>query len=134
MYDFYKNIAETNNWIFEYSRADYQSLYDEIITGGTVHLFVDPITIDSNFSDSGNETKLFSGKFLMLLSSDVDETYSDKYTDYIKPLIDNNLQNLKDELICSEFEINKFQVTEVINLFDFNLDGVLVNYNITQLP
>jgi hypothetical protein len=130
MYEFLNNIALLNDWVFEYSRADYQNLYDEM-DNGKIHLFVDPIVIDSSFSDSGNETKTYSGKFMLLLSSDVDEDYSTKYNTYIKPLIDNGMQSIKDVLLCSEFQINKLQVVEVINLFDYNLDGVLVNYSVT---
>lgn len=132
MYDFFKDAATTNGWAFEYGRSDYQNLYNEEVSGGTVHLFVDPITIDSRFSDAGNESQTYSGKFMMLLSSDVDEHYEDKYNDYIKPLINSSIQTLKDELICSEMEINKFQLIEVINLLDFNFDGVLVSYSISN--
>ena len=130
MYDFLKNIALVSDWSFEYSRADYQNLFDEM-DNNKIHLFVDPIVIDSNFSDSGNETKTYSGKFMLLLSSDVDEDYSSKYSTYIKPLIDNSTQIIKADLLCGEYQINKFQTIEVINLFDNNLDGVLVNYSVT---
>lgn len=132
MYDFFKDAAESNGWVFEYGRSDYQNLYNQEISGGTVHLFVDPIVIDSSFSDAGNESQTYSGKFMMLLSSDVDEQYQDKYNDYIKPLINTSLQNFKDELVCGEMTINKFQMMEVINLFDYNLDGVLVTYSISN--
>lgn len=131
MYDFLKQLAENNDWIFEYSRTDYQNLFSEMQID-KVHLFVDPITIDSQFSDSGNEVKTFSGKLMLLLSSNIDESYSDKYTSYIKPLIDESNQILKDVLTCSDYTINKFQSVEVINLFDQNLDGILINYSITE--
>jgi len=130
MYEFLNNIALLNDWVFEYSRSDYQNLFDEM-DNNKIHLFIDPIIIDSAFSDSGNETKTYSGKFMLLLSSDVDEDYSTKYSTYIKPLIDNGTQIIKDDLMCTEFQINKFQTVEVINLFDKNLDGILINYSIT---
>lgn len=128
VYKFLKNVAANAEWGFEYSRQDYQNLFDEI-ENNKPYLFVDPITIDSKFSDSGNEKKTYSGKFMLLLSSDVDESYSDKYNDYIKPLLDTNLQILKDELACTDYQIQYFRTLEVINLFDQNLDGVLVNYS-----
>ncbi|MCG2611514.1 hypothetical protein LZZ90_08335 [Flavobacterium sp. SM15] len=131
MYDFFKNIAETNGWVFEYGRKDYQNLYNEDVSGGTIHLFVDPIVIDSSFSNTGNETKSYSGRFMMILSSDVDEMYDDKFNDYIKPLFNGALQTIKDTLVCDDYDINKFQTLEVINLLDFNLDGVLVNYSLS---
>jgi hypothetical protein len=130
VYEFFKNIAEFNGFAFEYSRSDYQNLYDEMTTD-IIHLFVDPIIIDSTFSDSGHETKTYSGKFMLLVSSDIDEDYKQKYLDNIKPIIDSAIQVVKDDLRCADYDISKFQTLEVINLFDFNLDGVLVNYNVT---
>lgn len=128
MYDFLKDLATTNDWVFEYSRTDYQNLFSELQID-KVHLFVDPITIDSTFSDTGFETKSYSGKMMLLLSSDVDEAYENKYQDYIKPLLTTTLNTVKSSLVC-EATINKFQSTEVINLFDQNLDGLLITYNI----
>jgi len=127
MFNFLKNIATENNWKFEYSRADYQNLVDEI-EKNEIALFVDPIQIDSKFSDSGNETKTFTGKLMLLFSSDVDESYSDKYNDYLKPLLDDNLEIIKERFACSDYQIIMFRTVEVVNLFDHNLDGVLVNY------
>jgi hypothetical protein len=130
MYEFLKDLASDNDWVFEYSRTDYQNLMNELQME-KVHLFVDPITIDSSFSESGFETKSYSGKMMLLLSSDVDESYQDKYQDYIKPLLTTTLQTLKGSLVCTDATFNKFQSTEVINLFDENLDGLLINYNIS---
>jgi len=129
MYEILKQIAEDNEWVFDYSRADYQNLYDEM-TIDKIHLFVDPITTASTFSQSGNESKSCYGKFMILVSSDIDEDYQQKYNNNIKPLIDDSLQILKDTLNCQELLINKFETLEVINLFDFNLDGLLINYNV----
>ena len=131
MYDLLRELALQNEWVFEYSRKDYQNLYDEMTTD-KVHLFVDPITIDSTFTDSGNETKSYSGKLMLLMSSDVDEGYGEKFKSYIRPLMTGALLLLKDELACSEFTINRFQSIEVINLFDFNLDGLLITYSISD--
>jgi hypothetical protein len=130
MYDFLQTLAADNDWFFEYSRTDYQNLYDGM-EYNKVHLFVDPITIDSKFSDSGFEIKTFSGKLMILLSSNVDESYTDKYNTYIKPIMEQSVEAFKSSLNCSDFIINKFQSTEIINLFDVNLDGLIINYNIT---
>lgn len=132
MYDFYKNIARENNWGFEYSRPDYQNLYDDV-ENDKVYLFLDPITTDSKFSDSGNETKSYSGKLMLLMSSDVDEEYSDKYIKYIKPLFEDARNILIDGFACSDFEINLFKTLEVINLFDQNMDGLMITYSVTDV-
>ena len=131
IYDFLKNMATVNNWYFEYSRSDYQNLYDGMEIN-KIHLFADPITIDSVFTDSGNEIKTYTGKIMLLVSSDVDETYKTKYESHIKPLILSSTAIIKQSILCDDtIEINKFQTVEVINLFDVNLDGVLINYSIT---
>jgi hypothetical protein len=129
MYDLLKSLAQDNDWFFEYSRTDYQNLYDGM-EKDKIHLFVDPIIIDSKFSDSGNETKTYSGKIMLLISSDVGSDYTTKYN-AIQPLMDGALQFLKAAFICSEYTFNKFQTIEVINLFDVNLDGLLITYNVT---
>lgn len=131
LYDFLKNVATANNWYFEYSRSDYQNLYDGMEIS-KIHLFADPITIDTVFTDSGNEIKTYTGKVMLLVSSDVDETYKTKYESHIKPLITNSTQIIKQSILCEDtIEINKFQTIEIINLFDVNLDGVLINYSFT---
>jgi len=132
MHDFFKNIAIENTWIFEYGRQDYLNLHD--IEEGKVHLMVEPITSDSSFSDAGNETLTYSGNLFLVKSSDVDEEYSDKYEQYIKPLFNDMRTVLTSAFTCSStFELKAFKSTEVINLFDQNCDGLLINYTAKQL-
>jgi hypothetical protein len=132
MYDFFKNIAETSGWGFTYGRPDYNNLKRDI-EDDKHYLFVDPVELTSSFSDVGNETVSYSGRFMLLLSSDVDDMYEDKYNDYIKPINDISLQLIKDELACSNYQINLFKVLEMINEYDQNFDGVLVNYSFTYI-
>ena len=131
MYEFFKNIAEENDWHFEYSREDYQNLSE--LEVGQIGLYVDPIITESKFSSAGNESLTFSGRFMILMNSDVDESYIDKYNNYIEPLKQNQLQLLKDEISCSNYEIKSWKTLEVINYFDSNVDGVLINYNISLI-
>jgi hypothetical protein len=51
-----------------------------------VHLFM-TITTDTTFTDSGYENETYTGKMMLLVSSNIDETYADKYADYIQPLM-----------------------------------------------
>lgn len=132
MHDFLKNIAEENDWQFEYARQDYLNLYNDV-ESGKVYMMVEPITSDSSFSDAGNETLTYSGKLFLVMSSDVDEEYSDKYEQYIKPLFSNVRNLLIGAFACSNYDLKVFKTTEVINLFDQNLDGLLINYSATQI-
>lgn len=130
MYEILNQIAINNDYIFMYARQDFQNLYDDMTTD-KVHLFVDPITQDTSFSDSGTETNTYSGKFMLLVSSDIDEDYKQKYISNIKPLMSGATKSIKNELVCAEATINKFTQVEVINLFDINLDGLLITYSIS---
>lgn len=130
MKEFLKNIADDNGWYFQYSRIDYTNLYDGM-SADTVHLFVEPITVDSTFTDSGNEIITYMVKMSLLMQSNVDETYEDKYDSYIKPLMEDALQTIKDEFRCSNFEIRKFNSTETINTLNQNLDGLWITFSAT---
>lgn len=134
MYDKLKSIAETNNWVFTYARKDYSNLYDEDIDVNIPHLFVDPIELDEIFDEYNNvESTNYNGSFMLLLSSDIDEEdYNSRYQKYIKPIINTSLQSIKDELQCEEITIQSWRVVEVIDVFDFNLDGVLVTFSINE--
>lgn len=134
MYNLLKDIATNNNWFFEYSRSDYQNLYDGMEIK-KVHLFVDPITTHSTFNTMGTETKTYTGKFMLLVSSDIDEDYQRKYLKHIKPMLDIQYQKILDSLRCEQMiEIEQISAIDIINLFDVNLDGVLINYKIKQYP
>jgi hypothetical protein len=73
-----------------------------------------PITTDTTFTDSGYENETYTGKMMLLVSSNIDETYAD--ADYIQPLMAGALATMKQTFICSDYDILKFQTTEVINL------------------
>ncbi len=60
------------------------------------------------------------------------DTYKEKYIEHIQPLMNGSLSIIKQTLICSDFEVMKFSSVEVINLFDTNLDGVLITYSVKQ--
>lgn len=134
MKDYFQNLAEEQGWFFEYSREDYQNLVEVPLNGKpSVALFVDPIIEDSKFSEIGNETKTYSGKLLLLVNSDVDESYQDKSENHIEVLKTEYLQNLKNDLACSNYQVNSFRTQEIINLFDQNFDGLLVTYSCTLI-
>lgn len=131
MYELLKTIAQDNDWIFDYGRKDYLNLNDDMETD-KIYLFAEPIEISSKFSDSGNEQKTYSGKLMILVSSDLDETYLQKYENHIQPLIQNAGDILKNAMVCDEYEILNFKSMEVINLFDYNVDGVLITYSVNE--
>lgn len=131
--DVLKNYALGSGWKFVYARRDYQNLIGatdfvaDAIEGfgiGESALILDPVNRKS--TESGIEC---SGNFLVLTKSDLDDDYESRFDKYIKPLIHLLLIELKNSLVCN-FDVNTWNSTEVINMFDWNADGLLISYSV----
>lgn len=134
MYDLLKAIATANSYNFVYGRSDFQNLADDMDTG-LVYIFLDPVATDKVYDDFNRvEAKTYSGAFTLLVSSDIDKgDYEQRYIDEIKPLIDGALVVIEDALKCGgSINFNTWRELEVINLFDYNLDGLSITYNVTE--
>jgi len=141
MYEILKAIAAVqtgdpaaDQFGFMYARRDFQNLYNELEPNKPV-IVLDPVVIDSNFSEMGVvESVVYSGSFMILMSSDIDETdYDYRYQNYIKPLLTGALLTIKASLICDyPSTIEVWRTTEVINVLDYNFDGILINYRILR--
>jgi len=138
MYNILKSISEvqvsgSNQFAFTYARKDFANLYNEVVSE-TPHIFLDPVIIDTTFSEFNTvESYTYSGTFMLVVSSDIDvEDYDTRYQTYIKPLLDESLVTIKNALVCSyPVTYNTWRTQEIINIFDYNLDGIIVTYNIT---
>lgn len=135
MYEILEYIANYNNWFFQYARKDYHNLFDEIEQKNVPHLFLDPVQIIENFDEYNNVISTnYSGSFMLLLSSSIDEEdYNYRYQNYIKPTINESVKIIKEGIKCDgDLLINNWRITEVVNVFDYNFDGVLINYSIND--
>jgi len=136
MKEYFEAIATANDWVFKYARKDYQNLYSEIEVKDKVHLFVDPARFTKVFERDGVEPIAinYNGVFSMLISSSFDEiSYEERYEKYIKPLIDEEIGKIENSLACSSgLTIKRWFGEEAINLFDYNLDGIIVSYEICK--
>lgn len=127
-------IALANNFPFEYSRHDYRNLFDEIEQENISHIFLDPVKITDNDNDEGvTESKTYEGFFLVVFSSSIDEgDYEARFDKYIKPIVTGDLKTIKHEIRCgNKTTFNIWRYTEVINMLDYNFDGLMVDYNVT---
>lgn len=133
MYDILKQIATDNSYGFTYARKDFQNLHDVVETVNP-HIFLDPVQTDKAFGEYNQvERKTYTGSFMILLSSDIDEDYDTRYQTYIKPLIDTALGTISTAISCDEsLQLTNWRETEVINVFDYNMDGILVTYTVVQ--
>jgi len=132
--------VESLNWVFNYGRRDFQNLVEASSENDPKwYFFLDPISTDTSNMPNG---KVNTGYFMVLSKSDIDQVYDGqqdvapddgKYRKYILPkkmFLENEFKNLIE---CDgTIEITKAVQSDVINLFDENLDGVLVAFTITQ--
>lgn len=131
MYDLLKALAAAESWRFLYARRDFQNLFEEAEQVNLCHLFLDPVKIEEKFNDSGEaEAAVHSGSFMLLYSSDIDkESYEKRFEDYMKPIVQGAFETVKTALKCeSNVKVESLGYIEVINLFDYNFDGLLVNF------
>lgn len=135
MYDILKAIAASNDWPFIYARQDWQNLYDDIEKKNVSYVFLDPVERDKVRNDTNVvEAIIYSGRFMIVRSSDIDEeSYDDRYQDYIKPILEADILTIEEALSCVyEVEFSQWKIIELINFLDYNLDGLIVNFNITE--
>lgn len=129
-------LAQSKPWGFEYSRNDYQNLIDSTdfiadalntyATDETI-LFMDPVVEEINSRD----VETYSGSFMVLTRSDLDLTYDERLTKFIEPIRDLIKVGFRNKLKCT-YDVNTWRLTEVINAFDWNADGLLVTYNLSK--
>lgn len=128
----FKSFADDQGWSFVYARRDYQNLHDsanfitdalEGVGIGETVLFLDPLRRAKG--ESGTDE---AGFMMILTKSNHDQTYEERFDLYIDPLINIVMNTFYNKLRCS-FDINEWRSTEVINMFDWNADGLLINFS-----
>lgn len=132
--EIFRNTTEALGWVFQYGRSDFHNLTE---TDGQDdskwYFFLDPITTDN----SNSQKLVSSGHFMLLSKSDIDENYDGsgndgKFKSNILPKKLYLQNEFRDLLECGNLEINRSSMTDIINFFDDNLDGVLIAFTITQ--
>ena len=131
--DTLEKIAILNGWGFKYARRDYQNLTNiedsirsasECYETGETWMFIDPIV--RTITETGTR---YSGTFMILTNSPLDMDYDDKFEGYIRPLIEISMIKIKNGLKC-DYDVINWRAIEVINFFDFNADGISINYEL----
>lgn len=133
----FETIAIGRQWHFEYGRADFHNLGKET-SRGEFYAFLDPLEQEVVFGEMNTPTFYrYSGRLLLLKNSEYDRVYHNqegkssdqgRYTLYIEKCKEEILK-LPDLLRCEGLDIKHWKMTEVINLFDENFDGILLNFS-----
>jgi len=102
------------------------------------HVFMLPYQVEDLFSSQfgfSSGQNIFRGDFLVLVKSDLDEAhwekyYQEKYDHNIHGLENYVRETLRPEIINCELIITRWSYQQVINIFDVNMDGLLITYEI----
>lgn len=134
-----EQIAEANNWAFNYGRLDFLNL--PTTHSNEFYFFADAIEETIKYDDFSNvESKTYSGRFWLCLKSDFDRVYNNqennttsegKYDMYIKRCKEE-IKKIPLAFQCEDLYIKNWKELEIINAYDENFDGVLVNYSIEE--
>lgn len=138
MKTFFEQIAQDNDWFFSYGQQEYINLEE---TDKEMRLYIQPIEETPVYSPMNNiESTTYSGRIMLLVKSNLDDMYdaqlqNDKnlgrYEAHIKRC-KQELSKITSPLLCSGYQIKQWKIMELINMFDENTDGVLVNFSIER--
>ena len=130
MYEILKQISLERGWKFVYGRRDYANLQAET-PQGQILCILDSIEVSHNMDRSTGHIVSANhfGFFKLLVNAKTDETYEDKYVNYIQPMHQEALVIL-NQITCN-YTLNNDNIKEEITQTDYNMDGIRVNYSIT---
>lgn len=121
---------------FQYGDKPSLNLYDGEDSGG-YFLWLLPVE-SKNIIDSYNKTTSteWDIAFFIAKKSDIDsesDYYNSKWGLSIKPIYDNGyIETFTSSFTCDGLFLSNVVVKEVINLFDWNMDGVYITATITE--
>jgi hypothetical protein len=137
--DYIEEQVELLGWVFSYGNKANQNLLVSEIKDERIYFLLDPIVtseLPSPFGGDGEQT--FTGTFLLLVKSNIDEVYhtqrntpsvKGKYNKHIKPL-KTELNTFKSVIDCSDYKRDAWSITEIINEMDVNFDGLVISFTL----
>lgn len=131
--EIYEGYTKELGWAFSYGNKANQNLLQSNLDSNEIYFLLDPITrVIENKPTGATGYTDFNGEFLLVVKSNLDAEYENKYKDNIKPLFDE-LDKFHKLLRCSDYEITEWSIVDVIDAFDINTDGLVVTYKVRIL-
>jgi hypothetical protein len=129
----FENICIELGYIFSYGNNANKNLIDNGFNKDDVYFLLDPISRNKTKSEfSGNGLMTYSGNFMFVMNSELNENYNDKYKYNILPLL-SKLEDFEYKIECNNYQINNWDSTEIIDFLDANFDGFIISFNISKL-
>lgn len=140
MKELLERIAVSKGWHFEYGRDDLLNLEVNVLNPDNFYLYVDATEEEVVFDEfSKVRYRTYNGRFMLLRHSEMDRVYDTqmggvsaegKYERYIKPCKEGVM--CIADWFCSDYTIRRWVITEVINHYSNNFDGVIVSYSVVK--
>lgn len=129
------------DWVFSYGNSANNNLLMDV-KENKVYLILDPVRTTEGISANGGDGVVnFSGSFMLIIKSNLDNVYHNqldvprtegKYVKNIQPLKEH-LNALKGLIDCSNLERANWSVIDAIDIFDENMDGIIITYSLNYL-
>lgn len=102
-------------------------------------LLVVKSTIDQTYYNQTEEERFINrisvldGFFSVNNSCQSTQYKAGKYNQNIKPLIETEVVRLEDIINCSQYKIDEWSIIDATDIFDANLDGIVVNFKLSVI-
>lgn len=102
-------------------------------------LLVVKSTIDQVYHNQTNEDTFYNRVNSLEGGENVENTCVEpsqklgKYTQNIKPLLDEELPKIENLLDCSDYQITNWSIIDTTDVFDANTDGIIVTFGLKVL-
>lgn len=131
--EIFNEHTDTLGWNFTYGNKSNQNLLESDRISNKIYFLLDPVVRNEPPSEYGGDAGIdFSGDFMIVVKSKLDDTYTDKYKNNIKPLLDE-LKRFKALIDCSKYEITSWSYIDATDVLDVNTDGLVITYKIKTL-
>lgn len=138
--DWIEQAVETLGWVFSYGNKANQNLLMSDMVDDRKYFLLDPVRTTEGVSEMGGDgEQTFSGSFMLLVKSDLDNVYHNqselqdkndgKYNKNIKPL-KTELKAFKDVVDCSDYTRESWEIVDIVDALDINADGLLVTFTL----
>jgi hypothetical protein len=132
---FFKQFCTAKGFSYHYGNQAVLNLIDSEneFTGDKVY-FLHDLNRESMVPNRYGrlERVTHTGGFMLVVPSDMDDTFKNKYSNNIEPLRTHLVELLRD-IGCSSFIVDRFDLLPIYDAKDINFDGWAVNYQITEI-
>jgi hypothetical protein len=129
-------------WRWSYGNSNNHNLLSVGLDASEIYFLMDSPNRTQNINQYGGvEGTNYSGQLLLAMQSNFDDVYDTqrdaergRYEKHIKPLIEEKSLELVSAIVCFDnYRITRWIISERINAYNANLDGIVIDYTIEEL-